>query len=81
MDKITNELTWDKGAFVEETKDILNTRESTYERVLKGDERNRQPGKLYEAENLMTTGLIITEPITWSRLKVVYSFEYDGTLR
>ena len=66
---------------MEETKDILNTRERTYERVLKGGERKGHPGKLYDAENLMTTGLIITEPITWSRLKVVYSFEYDGTLR
>ena len=38
------------------------------------------PGKLLEAEPAVTSVLIITEPLTWSRLKVVYSFEYDGTL-
>eukprot|EP00795_Rhopilema_esculentum_P014458 gene14458-5520_t len=36
-------------------------------------------GKLFDAESPLTAALIITEPITWSRLKVVYSFEYDRT--
>ena len=45
------------------------------------DITKRHPGKLFDLEGAITSSLIITEPITWSRLKIVYSFEYDGTSR
>eukprot|EP00794_Sanderia_malayensis_P003605 gene3605-4114_t len=40
-----------------------------------------QPGKLLDTDSPLTSVLIITEPLTWSRLKVVYSFEYDSSFR
>lgn len=65
--------------FDEGSKDAQVKKNS--ENMLMAAERVSHPGKLFDIENPMTSGLIITEPITWSRLKVVYSFEYDGTLR
>ena len=78
---LTKTTFWDKRATSMDTSDSFNFRDRTSERLVIGSERTGHPGKLYDSEDLMTTGLIITEPITWSRLKVVYSFEYDGTLR
>ena len=74
-------MSWSKESSVLETKDILNSPGRTSDRMYTGKDIFRHPGNLYEAEDTMTSGLIITEPITWSRLKVVYSFEYDGTIR
>lgn len=78
---LTKTISWSKGSSVVETKDILNSQGRTSDKINTGKEISRHPGNLYKAEDTLTTGLIITEPITWSRLKVVYSFEYDGTLR